>query len=82
MRPSVIVQTAPAAICMHSYGCIWSRMWSSGRAVGLTDGRRGGPYPRRPGDAQVLHHLLEGRRLLGLLLVMQSDLLAEFPWIV
>ena len=46
-------------------------------------GRRGQPpYPRGPRQAQVLHDLLESRRLLRLLLVVQSDLLAEFPRIV
>lgn len=42
----------------------------------------GSRYPGRPGDAQVLHHLLERRRLLRLLLVVQGDFLAEFPRIV
>lgn len=51
--------------------------------------RRGGrerftalPHPVGAGQAQVLHDLLEGRRLLRLLLVVQRDLLAEFPRVV
>lgn len=39
-------------------------------------------YPRGPADIQVLHHFLEGRRLLRLLLGVQRDLLAEFSRIV
>lgn len=47
-----------------------------------TTQKGGSRYPGRPGDAQVLHHLLERRRLLRLLLVVQGDFLAEFPRIV
>lgn len=39
-------------------------------------------YPRCPRNAQVLHHFFKRRCLLCLLLVMQSDFLAEFPRIV
>lgn len=41
-----------------------------------------GTYPRGSSDAQVFHDLLERRRLLRLLLVVQRNLLAEFSRIV
>lgn len=39
-------------------------------------------YPRRPGNAEVLHDFFKRRGLLCLLLVVQGDLLAEFSRIV
>lgn len=70
-----------SALQMHIWQLAENKRRRGGGGGGEKDMKRC-RYPRCPGNAEVFHHFFKRRRLLCLLLGMQSDFLAEFPRIV